>query len=162
MLLKINSYINGVKKNISPNDLSLVCLYLSLYISFLLFGHFLKNFFFGVLKKNVQIIKKEIYNDKYRHTRDRLLFNKCNLIIVCFLTLMRKFYKSKVKYRWCRLSNPIKKPIPCIPIDIVAVNYVVFTIGIFINYYMWYTCILCQILQKKGKYLSEVNVINKN
>ena len=67
-----------------PNNLSLVCLYLSLYISFLSFGHFYyfwHNFFFF---KNVQIIKrkyqkkkcpnikKEIYNDKYRHTRYRL------------------------------------------------------------------------------------------
>jgi hypothetical protein len=54
-----------------PNNLSIVCLYLSLYISILLFGHF---FFDTQLfqKKNVQNNKKEIYNDKYRHTRDRL------------------------------------------------------------------------------------------
>jgi hypothetical protein len=32
-------------------------------------------------------------------------------------------------YRWCRLSNPIKKKnIPGIPINIVAVNYAVFAI----------------------------------
>ena len=55
-----------------PNNLSLVCLYLLLYISFLLpyldifFGFF---FFFGHRCPNN---KKEIYNDKYRHTRDRL------------------------------------------------------------------------------------------
>jgi hypothetical protein len=35
----------------------------------------------------------------YCQSRKRLwLFNKCNLIIVCFSTLIRKFYKSKVKY----------------------------------------------------------------
>ena len=39
--------------NIRPNNLFLVCLYLSLYISFLVFGHI-----FSL--------------DKYRHTRDRL------------------------------------------------------------------------------------------
>jgi hypothetical protein len=47
-----------------PNNLSLVCLYLSLYISFLLFGHF---FYFSIFiflthcvsKKNVQIIKRK-------------------------------------------------------------------------------------------------------
>jgi hypothetical protein len=47
-----------------PNNLSLVCLYLSLYISFLLFG----NFFCLCGKKNEKkctINKKEIYNDKY-------------------------------------------------------------------------------------------------
>jgi hypothetical protein len=48
-----------------------VCLYLSLYISFLLFGHF----FFSVAekkKKKCPNNKKEIYNDKYKRTRDRL------------------------------------------------------------------------------------------
>ena len=35
-----------------------------------------------------------------------------------------------------KLSNPMeKKPIPGIPIDVVAVNYAVFAIIIFINYY---------------------------
>jgi hypothetical protein len=34
-------------------------------------------------------------------------------------------------------SNPIKKKtIPGIPIDVVAVNYAVFAISIFINYYL--------------------------
>ena len=60
---------------IRPNNLFLVCLYLSLYISFLLFGHFF-HFFFSVSKlkkkKKCQNNKKEIYNDKYRHTRDKL------------------------------------------------------------------------------------------
>jgi hypothetical protein len=56
---------------------------------------------------------------------------------------------------------PLKKPIPGIPFYVVAVNYAVFAISIFINYYLWCTCILCQILQIKGKYLSEVSV-NKN
>ena len=68
-------------------------------------------------------------------------------------------------YRWCCLSNPIKKKLLQVfqySIDVVAVNYAVFAINIFINYYLWCTCILCQILQKKGKYLSEVSVINKN
>jgi hypothetical protein len=37
-------------------------------ISFLLFGHI----FFGHPKKICPNNKKEIYNDKYRHTRDRL------------------------------------------------------------------------------------------
>jgi hypothetical protein len=43
-----------------PNNLYLVCLYLSLYISFLLFGHFFIFFFFffGVKKRIVQIIKR--------------------------------------------------------------------------------------------------------
>ena len=40
-----------------PNNLYLVCLYLSLYISFLLFGHFFI-FFFLCQKKIVQIIKR--------------------------------------------------------------------------------------------------------
>ena len=31
---------------------------------------------------------------------------------------------------------PLKKPIPGIPIDVVAVNYAVFAISIFINYYL--------------------------
>ena len=31
---------------------------------------------------------------------------------------------------------PIKNPIPGIPIDVVAVNYAVFAIRIFINYYL--------------------------
>jgi hypothetical protein len=31
---------------------------------------------------------------------------------------------------------PLKKTIPGIPIDVVAVNYAVFAISIFINYYM--------------------------
>jgi hypothetical protein len=31
--------------------------------------------------------------------------------------------------------------------------YAVFAISIFINYYLWSTCMLCQILQKKGKVL---------
>ena len=35
-------------------------------------------------------------------------------------------------YWWCRLSNPIKKPIPGFAIDVVAVNYTVFAISIFI------------------------------
>ena len=56
-----------------PNNLSLVCLYLPLYISFLLFGHLLLFiFFFLKKKKNVQIIKRKYKNDKYKHTRDRL------------------------------------------------------------------------------------------
>ena len=70
--------------NDRPNNLSLVCLYLSLHISFLLFGHF----FFACHtvwpriyivdkslvwpKKKCPNNKKEIYNDKYKHTRDRL------------------------------------------------------------------------------------------
>ena len=36
-------------------------------------------------------------------------------------------------YRWCRLSNPIKKktiPGNPMPIDVVAVNYAVFAISI--------------------------------
>ena len=44
---------------------------------------------------------------------------------------------------------PLKKNIPGFPIDVVAVNYAVFAISIFINYYLWCTCILCQILQKR-------------
>ena len=57
-----------------PNNLTLVCLYLSLYISFLLFGHLIFfNFFISVAgKKNVQIIKRKYIIDKYKHTRDRL------------------------------------------------------------------------------------------
>ena len=60
-----------------PNNLSLVCLYLSLYISFLLFGHFFLFFWLCVsqnkeLKLKFPNNKKEIYNDKNRHTRDRL------------------------------------------------------------------------------------------
>ena len=36
-------------------------------------------------------------------------------------------------YRWCRLSNHIwKKTIPGIPIDVVAVNYAVFEISIYL------------------------------
>jgi hypothetical protein len=31
---------------------------------------------------------------------------------------------------------PLKKTIPGIPIDVVAVNYAAFAISIFINYYM--------------------------
>ena len=38
-----------------PNDLSLVCLYLSLYISFLLFGHFF--FYFYTLRQKVLLYK---------------------------------------------------------------------------------------------------------
>ena len=53
-----------------------MCLYLSLYISFLLFGHLFISFFI-CQKKNKKINKcpnnkNEIYNDKYKHTRDRL------------------------------------------------------------------------------------------
>ena len=49
-----------------PNNLSLVCLYLSfkIYISFFIIW----TFFFHLCRNN----KKEIYNDKYKHTRDRL------------------------------------------------------------------------------------------
>jgi hypothetical protein len=56
-----------------PNNLSLACLHLSLYISFLLFGHFFLRKKIKIII-NVQILfnKKEIYNDKYKHTRDRL------------------------------------------------------------------------------------------
>ena len=52
-----------------------MCLYLSLYISFLLFEHLFISFF--ICQKNNKKInkcpnnKKEIY-DKYKHTRDRL------------------------------------------------------------------------------------------
>jgi hypothetical protein len=64
-----------------PNNLSLVCLYLSLYISFLLFGHI---FFICKKKrqpKHVQIIKRKyIYNDKYRHTRARLVLLLCHFL----------------------------------------------------------------------------------
>jgi hypothetical protein len=31
---------------------------------------------------------------------------------------------------------PLKKPIPGIPIDVIAVNYAVFANNIFINYYL--------------------------
>ena len=54
-----------------PNNLSLVCLYLSLYISF----YHLDIFFFFL--PNVTIKRK--YNDKYRHTRDRL-FGLCYIL----------------------------------------------------------------------------------
>ena len=62
------------------NNLSLVCL----YISFLLFGHFFFFFvFFGdtVCQQNKKCPnnKKEIYNDKYKHTRDRLFGLGCYL-----------------------------------------------------------------------------------
>jgi hypothetical protein len=95
---------------VRPNNLSLVCLYLALYISFLLFGHFFlkhrdrKHYSIKVVE-SIQFVctgnsaisrvlcnantyrsiheglfvnsspannKKEIYNAKYRHTRDRL------------------------------------------------------------------------------------------
>ena len=59
---------------------------------------------------------------------------------------------------------PLKKPIPGIPIDVVAVNYAVFAIVSLLIitcdvpvFYVKYI-----VLQKRGKYLSEVSVINKN
>ena len=55
-----------------PNNLSIVCLYLSLYISFLLFGHSFLELAEKKTKKKRPTNKKEIYNDKYKHTRDRL------------------------------------------------------------------------------------------
>ena len=33
---------------------------------------------------------------------------------------------------------PLKKPIPGFAIDVVAVNYTVFAISIFINYYLYF------------------------
>ena len=54
-----------------PNNLSFVCLYLSLYISFSIFGHFFF-FFWHTENKICPNYKKEIYNDKYRYTKDRL------------------------------------------------------------------------------------------
>ena len=62
-----------------PINLSLVCLYLSfkIYISFFIIWTFFFSFFFQFQsvwqKKNkCPNNKKEIYNDKYKHTRDRL------------------------------------------------------------------------------------------
>ena len=40
-------------------------------------------------------------------------------------------------------------PIPGIPIDVAAVNLLFFCNWYLFNYYLWYTCILCQILQKR-------------
>ena len=39
-----------------PNNLSLVCLYLSLYISFLLFGHFFVNHFYAKLVRPITFL----------------------------------------------------------------------------------------------------------
>jgi hypothetical protein len=39
-----------------PNNLSLVCLYLSLYISFLLFGHFIVNHFYAKLVRTITFL----------------------------------------------------------------------------------------------------------
>ena len=67
-LILLSIWIYGCDR---PNNLSLVCLYLSLYISFLLFGHFfLKRVW---QKKKVQIIKKEIYNDKRQIIRSTVV-----------------------------------------------------------------------------------------
>jgi len=51
-----------------PNNLSLVCLY------------------FSIKKKKCPNNKKEIYNDKYRHTRDRLFGLSNELIRIIFYT----------------------------------------------------------------------------
>jgi hypothetical protein len=89
---------NIVSSNPIPNNLSLVCLYLSLYISFLLFRH--------KWKKNVQIIKKEIYilNDKYKHTRDRLfgLFQSMLYVIYCYKSGWCVWLKHR---HLCRVKN---------------------------------------------------------
>ena len=63
-------------------------------------------------------------------------------------------------YRWCRLSNPIQKTIPGIPIDVVAVNYAVFAISNFINYYLMYLYFMSNIAGKEK--IFEWSVINKN
>jgi hypothetical protein len=67
-------------------------------ISFLLFGHI----FFGHPKKICPNNKKEIYNDKYRHTRDRLfgLFKASVVVLFCsdiFWSFIRIFYCSVEK-----------------------------------------------------------------
>jgi hypothetical protein len=64
-------YRTGIFKY-RPNNLSLVYLYLTLYISFLLFGHFFDTQM-CVTKKKCPNYKKEIYHDKYRHIRERLV-----------------------------------------------------------------------------------------
>jgi hypothetical protein len=56
-----------------PNNLSIVCLYLLLYISFLLFGHSFLELAEKKTKKKRPTNKKEIYNDKYKHTKDRII-----------------------------------------------------------------------------------------
>ena len=80
--------VNAILQMNRPNNLSLVCLYLTLYISFLLFGHlffvFLV-FWTHCVKKKCPNNKKEIYNDKYRHTRDRL-FGLANELISHLVT----------------------------------------------------------------------------
>ena len=58
--------------------------------------------FFWTHKTNVQIIKKEIYNDKYRHTRDRVfgLFKASVVVLFCsdiFWSFIRIFYCSVEK-----------------------------------------------------------------
>ena len=62
------------------NNLSLVCLYLSLYISSV------------AEKKNIKNKcpnnKNEIYNDKYKHTRDRLFdlhYKTMNTMIISYI-----------------------------------------------------------------------------
>ena len=52
--------------------MSLVCSYLSLYISFLLFGYLINQIIIFFLILNVQIIKRKyiVYKDKYKHTRE--------------------------------------------------------------------------------------------
>jgi hypothetical protein len=59
-LLPIHKLLDLLSKTrmARPNNLSLVCLYLSLYISFLLFGHFF-NFLIFFLTHGVQIIKRK-------------------------------------------------------------------------------------------------------
>jgi hypothetical protein len=66
------SKIVGLRMILRPYNMSLVCLYLSLYISFLSFGHFKKKMCCHAGKKKCPNDKKQIYNDKYKHTRDRL------------------------------------------------------------------------------------------
>ena len=72
------SKIVGLRMILRPNNMSLVCLYLSLYISFLLFGHFKKKCVAILAKKNVQMIKsKYIMTNINTQETDYSVYSTC-------------------------------------------------------------------------------------